>query len=487
MAYQAITTGAISGAFSPYTAGFSFTVPAGITVNALGIYNATKANFGAPKLAYLYDITSTPTLLASATWLSDPQTSRVFVGSDYFAYQPVTPVNLTTGKTYLIYGDGSSSTDQFGTGSVSYSSDITLVSTLYGNAGVLPTNNQGTPVQAASFLYGSYTLPVNPGTLQLLSANSTTVSLNVAAPMFGTGQKTTNIWRSTTPNSNGTQILSGVTPGTVVVTPSDANLAFYKALSTDTVPTTVSSNIVAAQTGKGPFNFGCVGDSLQHTSLTGTFVSWYPQIALDMWRGMAGNVFLPDIINQAQSGTYTSSWLSGGSYLAPAITAFNAGAVTDILLDLGINDARLGTVTPATFKSNLSSIITSLGSGISTLRRVHIPYTSYQTVTNGLGGGSASSGDSVNATIVSYQPQIDSLVGTTIGNVQIMDGGKNRFAVLAQNADKAYLDGLHYNDYGNQLVAGVVAQPVATNLGLISSGSGLPPSIGSPYVVGLTL
>ena len=67
------------------------------------------------------------------------------------------------------------------------------------------------------------------------------------------------------------------------------------------------------------------------------------------------------IANRAVSGTASGDWISGGSQLPGAKTAFAAAGVTDVHVMIGTNDSKTAVATPkATYKSNVSSLCNDL-------------------------------------------------------------------------------------------------------------------------------
>jgi PEP-CTERM motif len=144
--------------------GFNFTANSNLVVSALSAFEASSTAINVGQTVVLYDVTTSSTV-ATATYSS---VSGLAVGQ--FAYINLVPqsgpgssVTLNTGDVYSIYSlfQGNAS-GQFGSGSLTFSSDITNVTIGGSNTGIGASTNSPPPltsgfpnVIAVSFGYSS--------------------------------------------------------------------------------------------------------------------------------------------------------------------------------------------------------------------------------------------------------------------------------------------------------------------------------------------
>jgi hypothetical protein len=338
-------------------------------------------------------------------------------------------------------------------------------------------------------VWPTFTTPaVAPGTIAFGSVTPTTVSItSTTAASGGTGSLTYSWHKSQTSGftPGAGNVLAGQTGAALTSYAAAAGMWFYKRRATDTIAATGDTNQVAAQIQDGTATpvLGFIGDSRWANVPSDASSSLkVPDVVAQILGDVLGLDKKVTFSNQAIGGTTSGDWLPAGTILGPAVTAFNAIGVTDIPIDLGVNDAAtLHNVPAATFGSNLSAICTYLLANVPTLQRIWLCYSTYCKP-----GALNAFGEAGVALLVAYQAQIDALVNGTTRRA----GDKLAFRVFAKHAEidslveKWYIgdtvtganpggnDWIHFNARGVYADAGLVAQPLLSIFGL--SGGTLP-------------
>jgi lysophospholipase L1-like esterase len=307
---------------------------------------------------------------------------------------------------------------------------------------VLPFADPGVrPVGGTSILVA--------GTISRGTITDTSIGMTANAPSGGTTPYTYKWHRSTTQGfstSGGTE-LSGQTGLTLSDTTAvQGTVYYYKQVQTDAVPTSVTTNEVAAALADTALKIGFIGDSITIGNPgNGTPATICGQLLQRQFGTRAVTVS-----NQAISGTATADWLPGAGtgYLTAAKTAFAAAGVTTVLIMLGANDSG-ASVSAATYGSNLSSICNDLVTA------------GYTVILNGQGWIAPTSGwpANPNTFLRDYNAQMDSLDnGTTI-----LRGDTEAWTYFVERQSELS-DGVHPNTTGAQTYAEMWAAAFAREL-----------------------
>lgn len=148
--------------------------------------------------------------------------------------------------------------------------------------------------------------------------------------------------------------------------------------------------------------------------------------------------------NRGANGATTADWISpsSGQLLGNAIAAWAPFGVTAVSIMLGANDANLQNVDAATYQSNMQSIIDNLKTAGITKIVLNQPLY-IQTVTN----------PTANTLLLAYQTSIASLVAAD--PTVVFQGDTSGYATFQANPSYYQSDGLHPNDTGAAVLAGL--------------------------------
>jgi len=308
------------------------------------------------------------------------------------------------------------------------------------------------------------------GTVTQTSLSSSSVTLTSAVASGGTGPYTYQWYKSTTPGftPGSGNAISGATSLTLTDSPSSNAVTFYILSATDSTSPTPSVAysaqipVVLLASPYPTISLGFAGDSITgFLGTSGTYFDSPAQVTLKSLQRMTGGirtVNMNSAVVQSVAGTKSADWVSGGTYLPSAKTAWAAQGVTVVQMMIGSNDCSAG-VTPATFGANLASFCNDL---VSSGYKVILHYSPYRT-TNSQTNYTT---DQENALLLQYQAQIDSLCnGTTI-----LQGDRSAFIYFASHTGDL-TDGLHPAYTGVQFFGQVWATADAKALGITSTSS----------------
>lgn len=348
---------------------------------------------------------------ATATTLTGPSSGTVGSASSNFT---VGANGAITGTVTVTPSDGGAG-GTFTPTSVAISSGTPTATFTYtassAGAKTISTTNDGGLTNPSSITYTA-SAPGSPtaGTASLSAASASAVTVTAGAASGGTSPYSYQWHRSSTANFTpgaGTAI-SGGTTLTYADTGAPANaVSFYRLRVTDSLSATADSNEIAGVKQAAALSLGFIGDSITAGYLLSGGQDPATQVGVILRK--VYNVRDVTITNRGVPGSKSSEWLSGGSYLGPAKTAFASAGVTHVHIMLGANDAAaVNLVSAATFGSNLSAICSNLTAAGYT---VLLSYPTY-----------IPAGANTNATTAAgvelarqYQAQIDALIdGTTV-------------------------------------------------------------------------
>lgn len=298
------------------------------------------------------------------------------------------------------------------------------------------SGSQWTRVQTA---YVSSAL--SAGTASVSFAAKTKLFLTASAPIGGTPPYTYQWSRSTT--SGAETAVTGLTTQTVTDTGLTAGTPYYyKVSATDSAgtPATVTSaeigtstlavnaNIIEGIGDSTLFGFGLASPSTQNP---------FVQMGSNLSR-----LFLypaTGISNDGVSGTTTTTWQPGSSYLNTAEANANAYGATDVWFRLGINDSKDGgantAVTAAVYKSNVQAIITHVKTTCPTVQRFWVSYPQWVTINTQWDAASQTA-------LLGYQSPINALV---TANAPFTKIGNTLDYTFFQSNPSELNDGVHPN------------------------------------------
>ena len=328
---------------------------------------------------------------------------------------------------------------------------------------------------AITYTPGSPTLAVGDitRTAAAVATSPGSIGLAAAAATGGTAPYTYRWYRGSTPDftPGAGNILAGKTTLSLTdTTVTNGTLYYYKIVDTDSTatPQTVASNPLGTFAPKAVYTLCAIGDSITQGIGSSSPLTYLPAL---LAQAIAGALPFTTVnnVNRGISGDSTGDWVSGGTILAPAITACKAAATTHYIIMLGTNDGRLS-VSAATWLANMNNIVAYINAQDPGKPIVlnQPPYVDYLRI-------GAPYTIQENNSLVSYAAQYASVTGT---NVYI--GDTKAFTYFS--APNNYLlsgDGVHPNDTGYGLLSTLQAQAFLIDLGLSGGGCSSPFSIGN--------
>lgn len=384
--------------------------------------------------------TSSP---ATGYSLTGPSTCTVGTASSNFTVT-LTPSGGTNSGVTITLSD-SSGGGSFTPSTVSLSTGTPSATFTYtaGSSGTktISTTNSGSLTNPTSLSVTASAASLTMGALSVSARTTSSITVSWSAATGGTGTKTYVLYRHTsapfTPPGTGTSVGSTTSTSLTDSSPGTGNV-FYRVVVTDGASST-STSVQSASQGAlltrvvlAPIVVGLIGDSI--TNFMGTASAF---ISLLQAQEPTRTVSLGS--NQGVSGTTSTDWLPGGSYLPGALSAFATAGVTHVSIMLGTNDSKPSVATSTgTYSSNIASIAAAC---VTAGYKVCLNAPLYLTP-----GGSWD--EASNTKIIAYRDSLAALTnGTTIfmGDTQLFD------AVAASPA--TYLsDGVHPNGTGNTLI-----------------------------------
>lgn len=336
-----------------------------------------------------------------------------------------------------------------------------------GRMGLIPFSGTGLVNGYSKFVsYYDAGTALAAGSVGQTAISSTSVSLSAGAATGGTGPYTYQ-WKKSVSGPNGTYSnIGGATSLTLTDSPSQGVLTCYRIYVTDSAgsPATANSSaypVLLPSTLRPSINLGFIGDSIVGYNNSGAYDDAPWQETLKYLQGILGQKHIVNqssSVNQSVSGTKTADWVSAGTYLPGAKTAFAAQSVTHVLIMLGTNDANIA-VSASTYLSNLSSCVNDLVSAGYIVVLCVPPWRDQQ-------AGSGQILDVINGLLYDYQAQIASLVnGTTI-----LQGDRTAYNYFSQHTDEFHSAGVHPNQAGIASYGRFWGYAMAVALGLIGAG-----------------
>jgi hypothetical protein len=305
---------------------------------------------------YADETSQTQSITNATTALTPPSTA-------HFVLFPDVQMGTTT-----LFGNNWVDVSVFGVSTVAWDQAAFNAFAQNPEKGSLGTYTPGGALAASSF--------------QPSGRTTTQVSFTFARPTGGTKAYSAQLHRSDTPNfvpSDGgpTMVASGTfTGGQLVLTDTSPaawdGRAFYAPLWKDSAgtPATVVNNqrIAATKARRAELVLGWIGDSIHIVSPSTGPIGNPPQ-SVARWLGLRG--YDVTLVNRSVAGTSAynatagTSWQpsaiqAGTTLFDSALAAFLAEGVTHCGLELGTNDSRLSTLSPATFKARLENITDAL-------------------------------------------------------------------------------------------------------------------------------
>lgn len=412
------------GTFTPTTVSISSGSPTGtFTYTAASAGAKTISATNGSGLTNPSNITYTASSATGVLSMIGPSAGTTTVASEPFTVSIAGPIAGTAVVTPSDGGGGGTFTPT----TVSLSSGTRTATFTYtagsvGTKTISATNNGGhTNPSNLSYAAAAANGLVAPTTATLVSTTPTAISVSCNAPTGGTAPYTYEWHRDTYPGfSSGAHNLLA-SSNSLSITDSTSLVAdthyYYKCRAKDATGATIFSKLISAMLKAPTLNLGFIGDSITYGY--GLTAGQDPATQAGIVLAKTYKNRAVTVNNQGRSGTYTTDWMPGSSYLNTARTAFAAAGVTHVHLALGVNDATAAysNLDAATYSSNLSAIIGVLvGDGY----KVILPYPTF--VADGRGG--LGSDISKITRLVSYFPVIDALInGTTVlrGDVMAYD------------------------------------------------------------------
>ncbi len=435
--------GGAGGTFSPTTVSISSGTPTGAftyTAASAGAKTISVTNNGG--LSNPSNITYTASSATGVISMIGPSAGYTGTASELYTLSISGSISGTAVVTPSDGGNGgtfSPTTVSLSSGARTGTFTYTPAST--GTKTISVTNNGGhTNPANLSYLSAASNGLVAPTTATLVSTTPTAISVSCNAPTGGTAPYTYEWHRDTYPGfSSGAHNLLA-SSNSLSITDTTSLVAdthyYYRCQAKDATGATVFSKLISAMLKAPTLVIGFIGDSITY----GFGVTAGQEPPTHVRNILKKTYRNRDVIinNQGRSGTYTTDWMPGSSYLNTARTAFSTAGVTHVHLALGVNDAtaQYNNVDTATYGSNLQAIINVLvGDGF----KVILPYPTF------VGDGNTGASDISKITrLVSYFPVIDSLVN----NTTVLRGDTLAYDYFMANSATEYADSVHPNDVG---------------------------------------
>lgn len=288
------------------------------------------------------------------------------------------------------------------------------------------------------------------GNISLSSATNTSINLASTTASGGTPPYSYQWHRSTTANFTpgvGTAISGATSSSYSDTTAASGTVYYYKLVTTDSVPNSVTSNQSAGSLKDSTIIIGCLGDSITKGTAgpSPAAVTVTQRLAASLKHTYKNRDVT--VVNGGVDGKSAQDFAANtGSIFTTAKSAFSSAGCTHIMVMLGANDAA-NHRSASQYLANMQTITASL---VSDGYVVILNYPTY--IPSGANAGATDEVATEN--MRSYLGQIDSLIDGT----DIISGDRLAYQYFVDHMDEMQTDKTHLLDAGNISLAGMWAR-----------------------------